>query len=76
MSELFDQWKPVLDWFETRLITVFGQGDPAEQMATSFLLATVMWLSSVVTLGVSIIAALLFTGTFLWGVYRMIRYGR
>jgi hypothetical protein len=70
-----DGGRVMLEWFETRLITVFGQGDPAEQTATSLLLAVVTWSTTVITLGVSIILALIFTGTFLWGLYRLVTEG-
>lgn len=64
-----------LEWFEARLLTVFGQGDPAEQVATSLLLSVVMWSTSFITLGVSIILALIFTGTFIWGLWRLATEG-
>jgi hypothetical protein len=38
-------------------------------------LAFVMWSSTAVTLGLSIIAALVFTFTFLWGMYRIFTEG-
>ena len=51
----------MLEWFQTRLITVFGQGSPAEQTAVSLLLAVVSWSTTFITLGVSVILAFLFT---------------
>lgn len=62
----------MLEWFETRLLTVFGQGSAPEQMSVSLLLAVLTWSTTVITVGVSAILAVIFTFTFLWGLFRMI----
>lgn len=73
VSTPFERAKPALNWLETRVLTVFGQGSPTEQMATSFFLLVVFWAASFVTLGLTVFAALVFTFTFWWGVYRYVR---
>lgn len=60
-----------IDWAILRAMAPFGAATPAEQTATSMVLAMIMWSSSFVTLGLSIIAALIFTFTFFWGLYRI-----
>lgn len=67
--------KEAVNWMILRTMAPFGAATPAEQTATSMVLAMVMWSSSFVTLGLSIIAALIFTFTFMWGIYRIFTEG-
>lgn len=72
---LQDGGTAVVEWMILRVMAPFGAATPAEQTATSMVLAFIMWSSSVVTLGLSIIAAVIFTFTFLWGLYRIFTEG-
>lgn len=74
-SWLADGGTDVIDWLILRVMAPFGAASPAEQTATSMVLAMVAWSSSLVTLGLSIIIAVVFTFTFFWGLYRIFRYG-
>lgn len=71
----FELAQEVIDWLILRVMAPFGAATPAEQVATSFVLAIVAWSTSFITLGVSIIIAIVFTFTFFWGLYRIFRYG-
>lgn len=71
----FNLLREVINWMILRVMAPFGAATPAEQTATSLVLAVVTWSASVVTLGVSIILALVFTFTFLWGLYRIFTEG-
>jgi hypothetical protein len=71
----FNLARDVINWLILRVMAPFGAASPAEQTATSLVLAVIAWLSSVITLGVSIILALVFTFTFLWGMYRIFTEG-
>lgn len=68
---LGDGGKDTIEWMILRVMAPFGAATPAEQTATSLVLAMVTWSSSVVTLGLSIILAVVFTFTFFWGLYRI-----
>lgn len=59
---------------ERMTLAVFGQGTPAEQMGYSLLLAAAAISASVVSLGSTILLAVVFAGTFLVGLLRAI-YG-
>lgn len=69
------RWMDTVDWLILRVKAPFGAASPAEQAATSLVLAVLAWSSTVITLGVSIIIAVVFTFTFLWGVWRIITEG-
>jgi hypothetical protein len=53
------------------LMAAFGAGTPREQMVWSVLLAVITYLTSVISFGVTLLAAFLFTGTFIIGVIRL-----
>lgn len=74
-SILADGGTEVVDWMILRVMAPFGAASPAEQTATSLVLAVLAWSSTFVTLGVSIILAFVFTFTFMWGVFRIITEG-
>jgi len=72
---LQDGGAAAINWAILRTMAPFGAATPAEQTATSLVLAVITWTTSVITLGVSVILALIFTFTFLWGVYRIFTEG-
>ena len=74
-SERFDTARQVINWLILRSMAPFGAATPAEQTATSLVLAVVGWSTSLITFGVSLILAFVFTFTFLWGVYRIFTEG-
>lgn len=53
------------------LMATFGAGTPREQMVWSVILATIAYVSSVISFGVTLLAAFLFTGTFIIGAIRL-----
>lgn len=73
--ERFNLIRDAINWMILRTMAPFGAATPAEQTATSLVLAVVTWSASVITLGVSIILALVFTFTFFWGLYRAFTEG-
>lgn len=72
---LADGGTVVVNWLILRVMAPFGAATPAEQTATSLVLAVLTWSATFITLGVSIILAVVFTGTFVWGVYRIATEG-
>lgn len=71
----FELFRDAINWLILRVMAPFGAATPAEQTATSLVLASVTWSASFVTLGLSIILAIVFTFTFLWGIYRIFTEG-
>lgn len=53
------------------LMAAFGIGSPREQMVWSVILATIAYVSSVFSLGATLVFALLFTVTFAIGALRL-----
>lgn len=60
-----------LVWTKEQLWYSLGAGTPQEQMASSFALGVAAWVSSALSLGLTIPVALFFTGTFLFGSLRL-----
>lgn len=71
----FELAKEAVNYMILRAMAPFGAATPAEQTATSLVLAVVTWSTSVITLGVSLILAFVFTFTFLWGLFRIFTEG-
>lgn len=72
---LGENTRRTIEWLILRTMAPFGAATPAEQTATSMVLAMVAWSSSFVTLGLSIIIAVVFTFTFFWGLFRIFTEG-
>lgn len=58
-------------WTKEKLYYSLGGGTPQEQMASSFALGVAAWISSALSLGLTIPVALFFTLTFLIGAVRL-----
>lgn len=56
------------------LKATFGMGTAREQMVWSVVLALVAYLTSLISFGVTLLFAALFTLTFIWGAVRLV-YG-
>lgn len=71
----FNLIRDAINWMILRVMAPFGAATPAEQTATSLVLGSVAWSTSVVTLGLTIVLALVFTFTFFWGLFRIFTEG-
>lgn len=60
------------EWIFDKVLVVLGAGTPREQMGWSLLLAAGAWISTAITTGLTIFAALFFTATFLIGAARLL----
>ena len=60
-----------LAWTKEKLVLALGAGTPQEQMASSFALGVAAWVSSALSLGLTIPVALFFTLTFIVGSLRL-----
>lgn len=58
-------------WTKEKLYYAVGAGTPQEQMASSFALGVAAWISSAISLGLTIPIALFFTLTFVIGSVRL-----
>lgn len=60
-----------IEWTKEKLLLSLGTGTPQEQMASSFALGVAAWVSSALSLGLTIPVALFFTLTFAFGSLRL-----
>lgn len=60
-----------LAWTKEKLYLSLGAGTPQEQMSSSFALGVAAWVSSAISLGLTIPIALFFTLTFFFGSLRL-----
>lgn len=58
-------------WTKEKLYLSLGIGTPQEQMSASFALGVAAWISSAISLGLTIPIALFFTMTFVIGAFRL-----